>query len=329
MATSIPVLLVCRAVVGFCKQTISVAYAYCGDTTTPERRSFWLGMIGVAAASGFIVGPAVGGWLAAFGGNQLPAYCSALVYVCDFIFVWLYVPESNVRKPTDKTASAPRSMWSVFQLDGVASLLVVYFLFNLGFLIMRNNFNIFNAERFQFGPQENGLALSYIGILSLIAKGVVVPMTTAKCSESTLLRVGLIFMTAALAALVRFNILPSFCLICYRQSFVYNVFAYGVVLAPFVFATSIIQTCVIALLTKTSSSEHAGVLLGVASAVESVTRVLAPSIAGALLQHSTGAPPLVGAAAAALCWLYVVMMLRTPAIRHVDDVDEIDDKKDL
>jgi hypothetical protein len=46
--------------------------------------------------------------------------------------------------------------------------------------LQRNNSTFFNNERFNFTPVEGGYLLSYIGVLSLIARGVVIPTLTRR-----------------------------------------------------------------------------------------------------------------------------------------------------
>ena len=156
-------------------------------------------LIGVAAAAGFIVGPALGGFLAEFS-PVLPALLSALLYAADFAFVALCVPESNqavlaaeaktkaanddadddapeknkanarrVAKEADQKEAEQASPGFVASFRAalatplVGELLCIYALFNLGFLTMKSNFSVFNAARFDFGPAENG----YVLVISL------------------------------------------------------------------------------------------------------------------------------------------------------------------
>ena len=45
--------------------SISTAMAYIWDMIVPEKRAAAFGLIGAAFALGFIIGPALGGWLGA------------------------------------------------------------------------------------------------------------------------------------------------------------------------------------------------------------------------------------------------------------------------
>lgn len=301
---SLPWLLFWRIPVGLCKQTISVAFAFVSDATEVSRRSRWLAFVGSAAAMGFILGPALGGWL---GERQptLPAIVSAILFAANFICVWLFLPEPiPMRHTSDSTsgsngtgsADSPATATSLrdtilneFRTPITGELLLVHFLFHMAFQMMKSNHPLFNVERFGFGPTENGLVLAYVGVLSLIGKGGLVPWLALHIREIDLLFVCLILLTASLVGL----------------ALVYNLFAYAAVLVPFTASTAIIGTLVTSLLTKATDSANLGTLLGVASAFESATRVVSPVLCGVLIQWWSGAPPLFAAIISGACALYV------------------------
>src|SRR5438309_1880234 len=69
LAGSYVVLFVARLVSGFAGGNISAAQAYVADITTPAERSKGMGIVGAAFGLGFIVGPALGGLAAHYGGH--------------------------------------------------------------------------------------------------------------------------------------------------------------------------------------------------------------------------------------------------------------------
>jgi DHA1 family tetracycline resistance protein-like MFS transporter len=294
LAPSLPWLLFWRIPVGLCKQTLSVAFAFIGDASEESRRSLWLGLVGSAAAIGFILGPALGGWL---GERQpaLPAVVSSALFAVNFVCVWLFLPNPIRETTTTEKATSSQhlslreTILSEFRTPITGELLVIHFLFHMAFQMMKSNHPLFNAERFGFGPTENGLVLAYVGVLSLIGKGGFVPWLTSKFREMDVFLVGLVLMTSSLIGL----------------ALVFDLFAYAAVLAPFTFSTAVIGTIVTSLLTKTSDSGNLGTLLGVASAFESSTRVISPVLCGVLIQWWSGAPPLLAAAVSGVCVLYV------------------------
>src|SRR5260221_10370495 len=79
IADALWMLFAARALQGVCAGNIAAAQAYVGDVTTPENRAKGMGMIGAAFGIGFIIGPALGGFLA--GGDPATARLGAPFYV--------------------------------------------------------------------------------------------------------------------------------------------------------------------------------------------------------------------------------------------------------
>jgi multidrug resistance protein len=69
-------LVAARVVAGITGATFPTAYAYIADVTPPEKRGANFGVIGMAFGFGFIIGPALGGFVAQFG-TEVPFLVSA------------------------------------------------------------------------------------------------------------------------------------------------------------------------------------------------------------------------------------------------------------
>src|SRR6266436_4198888 len=65
LAPTIGWLFLGRIISGITTSSIPTAMAYIADVVVPEKRAGAFGMIGAAFGLGFIVGPALGGWLGA------------------------------------------------------------------------------------------------------------------------------------------------------------------------------------------------------------------------------------------------------------------------
>ncbi|MFN0091234.1 MAG: MFS transporter, partial [Acidimicrobiales bacterium] len=76
LAGSVWVVLAARAVDGLSGGSVSVAQAAVADLAPPAARARLFGLLGVAFAVGFVVGPALGS-LAALGGPRLPFFLAA------------------------------------------------------------------------------------------------------------------------------------------------------------------------------------------------------------------------------------------------------------
>uniref|UniRef100_UPI0028A784FD MFS transporter n=1 Tax=Sandarakinorhabdus sp. TaxID=1916663 RepID=UPI0028A784FD len=76
-------LVAARVVAGITGATFPTAYAYIADVTPPEKRGANFGVIGMAFGFGFIIGPALGGFVAQFG-TEVPFLVSAGLAMANF-----------------------------------------------------------------------------------------------------------------------------------------------------------------------------------------------------------------------------------------------------
>src|SRR3989475_5840860 len=94
LAGSYLVLFVARLVSGFAGGNISAAQAYVADITTPAERSKGMGIVGAAFGLGFIVGPALGGLAAHYGGHLAPGLVAAGLSLLNFCSAYAILPGS-------------------------------------------------------------------------------------------------------------------------------------------------------------------------------------------------------------------------------------------
>src|SRR5260370_125651 len=65
LAPTIGWLFLGRILSGICSSSMPTATAYISDVTPPEKRAKAFGIFGAAFGIGFVLGPAIGGWLGA------------------------------------------------------------------------------------------------------------------------------------------------------------------------------------------------------------------------------------------------------------------------
>ncbi|MCB0393691.1 MAG: MFS transporter, partial [Bdellovibrionales bacterium] len=102
-ASDLWMLFVARTIAGLFGANISAASAYIADVTDSKSRSKSMGIIGAAFGIGFILGPAIGGFLSEWGlqlGTQPPfgigfsALGASLICFLNFLFACFRLPES-------------------------------------------------------------------------------------------------------------------------------------------------------------------------------------------------------------------------------------------
>ena len=268
----IAILFMSRIIDGLTGGNISVAQAYITDITDEQNRARGLGLIGAAFGLGFILGPALGGILSNWG-YAAPAFLAAGLATINLIAVYLYLPESLTLEQRASLASRERprfslgALWNALNRPGVGPLLHVRFFFGLAFATFQTIFPLFALYRLDLNAQETGFVLAYVGILVALVQGVGIGKLTSRFREVNLIFASAIIMTISLLA----------------WAFTPNLIVLLIVLIPLSFAGGTLNTVLNSTLTKSVASEEVGGTLGLSASLESLTRVIAPSMGGFLL----------------------------------------------
>jgi DHA1 family tetracycline resistance protein-like MFS transporter len=93
-APTLPLLFIGRMISGLTGASITVCMAYVADISTDDNRSSNYGLIGAAFGLGFIIGPALGGFLGGAFGPQAPFLAAAALNILNFLFGLFVLPES-------------------------------------------------------------------------------------------------------------------------------------------------------------------------------------------------------------------------------------------
>ncbi len=286
------ILFLSRVIDGLTGGNISVAQAYIADVTDEKNRARGLGMIGAAFGLGFIIGPAVGGALSVFG-YAVPAFAAATLSLINLLAVFVFLPESLTAERRAAIAAQKKPPFTLRALivalnrPRVGPLLHTRFFFGLAFALFQSVFALYAQYRLGLDAQTTGYVLAYVGLLSVLVQGVAIGKLTARFAESRLIFAASVMMGLSLLA----------------WAFAPNLVALLVILAPIAFAGGTLNTVLSSALTKAVTREEIGGTLGLASSVESVTRVIAPTLGGFLIEfYGAGAPGIFSA----LVMLWVV-----------------------
>jgi DHA1 family tetracycline resistance protein-like MFS transporter len=266
------VLFASRMLDGITGGNITVAQAYITDVTDESNRARGLGMVGAAFGLGFILGPAAGGFLSQWG-FEAPALAAAGLSFLNMLSVFVWLPESLTpeRRAQLTGQTRPsfsfRALWAALTRPRVGPLLHVRFFFGLASAAFQTIFALWGQARLGLDAQVTGYVLAYVGVLVVLVQGVFIGRLAARFTETQLILWGSILMAASLAAWAAVSSLAGLL----------------IVLIPLSLATGVLNTVINSALTKAVQPEEAGGTLGLSTSAESLSRVIAPVIAGALL----------------------------------------------
>ena len=295
LANTLLVLFASRFLDGVTGGNISVAQAYIADISTPENRSRNFGLIGAAFGLGFIVGPVLGGVLSGVGAGlvwstaivanwsyALPAFAAALIALANMVAVYFLLPESlgaEERATTATQAPArgfdPAATIEAFRRPKVGPLLNIRFFYALAFAMFTTIYTFFVKERLDFDAQATSYSFGYIGILLSIVQGGLVGQLAKRFTENKLVIASIVLLSVSVTL----------------WAFTPNIVYLLVVLIPIALAAGIFNAIINSLLSGVVSPRELGSILGISASLESLTRVLGPSVGGLLLDYvGTWAP---------------------------------------
>jgi DHA1 family tetracycline resistance protein-like MFS transporter len=170
-------LFVGRILSGIFSANAVAAMAYIADVTKPEERAAKFGMLGAAWGLGFVLGPALGGWLGEFD-LRLPFWVAGAVTLANAVYGVFVLPESlkpEHRAPFEwKKANPISALNMISQHAGLLRLSVVNLIYNVVHYIFPTVFALYTSHRYGWTPQKLGLTLALVGIFTVIVQGFLV-----------------------------------------------------------------------------------------------------------------------------------------------------------
>ena len=173
--------------------------------TPPEKRAASFGMLGAAFGIGFVIGPALGGFLGGID-LRLPFWASAGLALTNFCYGFFILPESL---PPERRS--PKFDWSHANPLGslvllkryrqVFGLAAVVLLVNLAHYVLQSVFVLYADYRYNWGPQQVGYTLALVGVCNAFTQAWLVGKLVPKIGERRVLLAGLVFGAAGFATM--------------------------------------------------------------------------------------------------------------------------------
>ena len=185
-APNLLILFIGRVISGLTGASMTVASAYIADVSSEKNRSSNFGMIGAAFGLGFIIGPAIGGFVGSYGWSY-PFLTAAALNFCNFLFGFFVLPESlpveKRRKIELKNLHPLKSCQRIFQRQLLLPLLVIYFLVFFSGQVHPSNWTLYTQLKFHWTARDVGLSLAVVGLSIAIAQGLLARIIIPKLGE--------------------------------------------------------------------------------------------------------------------------------------------------
>jgi len=171
LAPSLSFLLIGRIFSGITASSVPTAQAYMSDVTPRERRAAAFGMLQAAFGFGFVVGPALGGWLGSIS-PRLPFWASAVLSLMNAVYGYFVLPES-LGKENRSTFSWKRAnpMGSVRMLVRTRTLTSLSGVLLLGYIAQNSLLNVYVVYadyRYHWNDRTVGISLAALGAVTIL-----------------------------------------------------------------------------------------------------------------------------------------------------------------
>jgi MFS family permease len=265
LANSFPLLLLSRITAGMATES-AVAQAYITDMTSEKERAAGLGKVGAAHGAGFIIGPAIGGFLSIYGFLTLGIVAAVL-------FAFFFLPESNAKAVSSIQTNSEgywRRLASVLTKPLIGTVFVILFIITFAFSAIPVIVPLLGIAFFGFAELEMSYFFMYIGVVQIVLQGLLIGRLTKRWGEENLMVFASLLMALGMLGMPLF---PSIA-----------VFVVSITLISS--GIGILNTVLPSFISKRTASDEQGGILGVVQSVGSIARVPGPLVGGLIAEFA-------------------------------------------
>jgi MFS transporter, DHA1 family, tetracycline resistance protein len=276
-ATSLWMVYLSRIIDGVTAGNLSLAQAYIADNTPPEKRARAFGLIGIAFGLGFFVGPALTGVLSAHYGLNAPIYLAAGMSALSVLATATILKPGAQGRPIGGhrwDALKWRTYRQYFARPALRGLLLQFLFFMLSFSLFVSGFALFAERRFTydgrpFGPREVGYVFAFVGFLGIILQGGFIGRLVDRFGEAPLVAAGFASLVISYLGLGMTVAAVPLLLVATIASF----------------GNGVLRPALTSLITHQADTTEQGTVLGISQSLTSMASIVAPIVAGTLIQH--------------------------------------------
>jgi DHA1 family tetracycline resistance protein-like MFS transporter len=186
LAPSVGWLFVGRMISGVTSASAGAVNAYIADTVPAEERAGAFGWTGAAMASGFLLGPALGGVLGALN-LRLPFWISAGLCLSVALYGLFILPESLPRDRRSPFRFRTANPWGALQFlterPQIVGLVAVLWMMTVAAQCLPPTIVLYTEHRYHWPLSVAGPYLTYAGVGHLVVQGLVVKRFVARFGE--------------------------------------------------------------------------------------------------------------------------------------------------
>jgi len=268
LANSFLMLLLSRIISGMATET-AVGQAYIADITSKKERATGIGRVGAAHGAGFIIGPAIGGFLSVYGFSA-PGFAAVFLTLLNLLFVFFFLPESiehkslSIRTAPSSNSGYLRKLVDALTKPLIGAVLVIFFIVFLAFSAIPVIVPLLGISFFGFGAVEMSYFFMYIGLVQIVLQGLLIGRLADKFGEEKLIAFGPLLMAGGISLM---PLIP-------------NIAIFLASLTMIALSNGMMRTVVPSLISKRTPANEQGGILGVTQSVSTIAMVPGPLIGG-------------------------------------------------
>ncbi len=258
-------LVAARVVAGITGATFPTAYAYIADVTPPEKRGANFGVIGMAFGFGFIIGPALGGFVARFG-NEVPFLVSAGLAMANLIYGLIVLPESlppERRRAFEWRRANP--VGALLRLKSahpvVLMLAATVFVWTLSYQSLYSIWSYHGQLRYGWNPEQVGWSLAAVGVTGAFVQGFLGRKLIPRFGQRRIIALGIVSAVAGYS--------------CYALADVGWLVYVGIAVSA---CQGLVFPCLQGLMSAEMAASEQGELQGAVSSIQSLSTIIGPPL---------------------------------------------------
>ncbi|MHA6258546.1 MFS transporter [Sporosarcina sp. CAU 1771] len=262
--------------------------AFVADITTVKERGKGMGLLGASMSLGFMIGPAIGGFLSKIS-LEFPFYVATAAALVAAIISYFALPNTVPR--TESQPVMERKRENLFQQLKRSTattyfiMLIVMFVFSFGLANFQAIISIYVDKKYFYTPAQIATLITVGGFVGVIAQTFIIDPLFKRFGE---MRVILVNLVIAAIAMIGILAVDSFWSILFVATIFFT-------------ATSLLRPAVNTLVSKLAGNEQ-GFAAGMMTAYMSLGNMIGPALAGILFGIDMSYPFIIGTVILFICF---------------------------
>ncbi|WP_318615986.1 MFS transporter [Sporosarcina sp. YIM B06819] len=254
--------------------------AFVADITTLETRGRGMGLLGASMSLGFMIGPAIGGFLSKIS-LEFPFYFATAAALFAALLSIFILP--NPKPVVDGDPSVKKKRENLFQQLARSTktsyfvVLIVMFVFSFGLANFQSTIALYVDHKYSYTPTQIAVLITVGGFVGVIVQTFIINPLFKRFGEMRVILVNLIIAAFSLIGIIFVDLFWSILLVS----------------TIFSTATSLLRPAVNTLISKLAGQEQ-GFAAGMMNAYMSLGNMVGPAIAGVIFDINIIYPYILG-----------------------------------